>query len=169
MQDKEIWKRIEWSPDYEVSNYGRVKSYKYDKINGRLKKLTQRKTGYITVQLPNIQTGKKKFTGVHRLVAEAFIPNHENKGDVNHIDEDKSNNHVDNLEWMTRKENINYGTARKRGAIARSKKIKCVETGKIYSSLKEAKEETGLYSSSISMACKGHQKTAGGYHWQYVD
>lgn len=173
--EKEIWKRIEWSPDYEVSNYGRVKSYKRDKENGRLMKLTPSKKGYIIIQLPNIYTEKRKITGVHRLVAEAFIPNPKNKSDVNHRDENKSNNHVSNLEWMTHKENCNYGTSIERSSLARKnrpnssiwRKVRCIETGKIYSSLKEAKEKTGI--NNISAVCRGCLKTAGKLHWEYVD
>lgn len=89
MEEKEIWKTIEWSPDFKISNYGRLKSYQKDKVNGRLIKLTPNPFGYIQVNLYNIHTKKIKRTGVHRLVAEVFIPNPENKPQVNHIDEGK--------------------------------------------------------------------------------
>lgn len=165
MQDKEIWKRIKSAPDYEVSNYGRIKSYKWDKINGRLIKAKIDWGGYAKVQLPNI------YTGVHRLVAQAFIPNPLNKPCVNHIDENKLNNHVSNLEWVTYKENNNYGTRTKRSIRfnkkKKGKKVKCIETGKIYNSITEAMEETG--STNIGTVCKGCMKTSGGFHWEYVD
>lgn len=165
---EEIWKRIEWSPDYEISSYGRLKSYKRDKTNGKLIKLTPRKTGYITVQIDDIRTGKIKLTGVHRLVAEAFIPNPENKGDVNHIDENKSNNHVDNLEWMTRKENINYGTHNEQVSEFRKKKIECIELNKIFDSLTQASKELGISGSNISRVCNGKRSQAGGFRWRYI-
>lgn len=168
--EKEIWKRIEWSPDFEISNYGRIKSYKRDKINGILLKLRVDHKGYITIQLPNIYTEKHKRTGVHRLVAEAFIPNPENKPEVNHIDENKENNYYKNLNWMTSKENANHGTRNKRVSNSNlkslGKPVKCIETGKIYHSIAEAIRQTGL--KDIYKACSGQKESAGGFHWEYA-
>lgn len=143
--EKEIWKKIDWSPDYEISNYGRIKSYKHDKINGKLRKLRpDPKRGYVTIRLPNIYTGQYKRTGIHRLVAESFIPNPDNKEQVNHIDENKANNYFKNLEWTTSKENCNHGTRNERlGESQREyarqtyKKARCIETGEVYYSTGE--------------------------------
>lgn len=165
----EIWKTIKWSPDFKISNYGRIKSYKQDKVNGILLKLRADRNGYITIQLPNIYTGKIKHTGVHRLVAEAFIPNPENKSQVNHIDENKENNYYKNLEWMTSKENINHGTHNERSAKSRGKRVRCVETGEIYYSTCQASKELNIIRASISKACNGIYETAGGFHWELVD
>lgn len=172
---EEIWKIIEWSPDFEISNYGRVKSYKQDKINGKIIKATVERGKYLSVQLPNIYTGKIKHAGVHRLVAEAFIPNPENKPQVNHIDENPSNNRLDNLEWATTKENCNHGTRSKRSGEARrgqpkpslQKRVRCVDTDEIFSSLKEDMEKTGA--GNINKVCKGKRKTSGGCKWEYVN
>lgn len=167
---QEIWKRIKDFPDYKVSNWGRVKSYKRDKVNGKLMKLTKNNSGYLSVNLTD-KTGLQFTSYVHRLVSEAFVPNPENKSDVNHIDEDKSNNRVDNLEWMTHKENCNHGTRNERAGKSRGralrKKVKCVETGEVYPSVKEATKQTKI--GSIDKACRGVYEKAGGFHWLYVD
>ena len=110
---EEIWKDVAGCDGlYQVSTYGRVKSLKYGKE--RILKQNKNSSGYLTVSL--YIEGKTFSKAVHRLVAIAFIPNQKNKGDVNHIDEDKTNNHLENLNWMTAKENSNYGTARERHA-----------------------------------------------------
>lgn len=165
MEKGEIWKRIEWAPDYEISNYGRVKSYKRDKINGKLIKLQTNCAGYVQIQLFNPYIRKWKKTGVHRLVVETFISNPENKPQVNHINENKTDNRVDNLEWTTAKENANHGTRNEKI----SKKVRCIETDKVYYNLGQASKELNISQASISMACNGRRKTAGGFHWQYVD
>lgn len=161
--EKEIWKKIDWSPDYEISSYGRVKSYRIDKDNGKILKTHKNYKGYITIQLPDLKLGTIRHTGIHKLVAEAFIPNPENKSDVNHIDEDKENNYYKNLEWLTHKENLNHGKRNKKY----SKRVECIELGKIFNSLAEAKRETGA--NNIHAVCKGRIKTSGGFHWRYID
>lgn len=128
----------------------------------------------------------EKFKGVpvHRLVAEAFIPNPDNLPQVNHKDENKWNNCVDNLEWCTAKYNSNYGTKNIRLSKTKTnntynmKSIKCVETGLIYPTLHEASRQTGINVQNIAMCCKGtvyckrngytKRHTAGGYHWEYI-
>ena len=162
---EEVWKRAQDFPDYEVSNYGRVKSYKRDKINGRLMKLIKNNGGYFSVNLTD-KTGSPFTFGIHRLVAETFIPNLDGKPQVNHIDENKMNNHVSNLEWVTCKENINHGTHNERSAKSRNKKVRCVETGEIYQSLKEATHQTKI--GNIGSVCRGERQTAGGFQWEYV-
>lgn len=103
---------------YAVTEDGQVWSYRRQ----RFMKLSKEHDGYLVVNLS--RDGKCIQFKVHRLIAQAFIPNPENKPEINHRDEDKSNNCVDNLEWATRKENINYGTRNERAGrtISRLKK-----------------------------------------------
>lgn len=146
----EIWKDIAGYEGYQISNHGRVKShYK----TARILKPYLNTDGYLNIDI------KKKQYKVHRLVAEAFIPNPENLPQVNHKDENKTNNNVTNLEWCTAEYNINY---------SHSKQIICIETGQTYSSIKDAALQLNLNSSYISNACKGRYKTAYGYTWRYV-
>ncbi|MEG9208263.1 NUMOD4 domain-containing protein [Lactococcus garvieae] len=100
---------------YQVSNLGRVRSLHY----GRIRILAQAENidGYLVVNL--CVNMNKKSLRVHRLVASAFITNPQNKPQVNHIDENKKNNQIKNLEWTTEKENSNYGTRTKRAADSR--------------------------------------------------
>lgn len=104
---EEIWKDVVGCEGYQVSNFGRVKSLKYrNKCEERILKQTKNKvTGYYMVNI----CGKTR--SVHRLVAQALIPNPHNLPQINHKDEDKTNNHVENLEWCDRKYNVNYGTS----------------------------------------------------------
>lgn len=151
----EIWKEIEgYEGLYEVSNYGSVKSLNYNKTRKeKILKPYLNTDGYL-----NIDINKKQYK-VHRLVAQAFIPNPQNLPQVNHKDEDKTNNHSTNLEWCTAEYNINY---------SHSKQIICIETGQTYSSIKDAALQLNLNSSYISNACKGRYKKAYGYTWRYI-
>lgn len=171
MEDKinEIWKNIDgYEGLYQISNLGRVKSLGNEKNRKeRILKLTKnKKTGYLQVGLH--KEGKAKRINVHRLVASAFIENPNNLPFINHIDEDKTNNSVSNLEWCDAKYNNNYGTRNKRIGVAFSKKVLCLETGVTYSSTMDANIQTGINQSNISKCCLGNRKTAGGYHWQYI-
>ena len=171
---KEIWKDIKgYEGLYQVSNLGRVKSLSRKRIDRNqilperiLKPIFNEKRGYYQIYLRknNISRTFKP----HRLVAEAFIPNPDNLPEVNHKDENKVNNCVDNLEWCNRNYNMNYGTKNKRIAKALSKPVKCVETDIIYRSVHEVSRQTKIDATSISRACRGKQQIAGGYHWKYV-
>lgn len=165
----EEWKDIEgYEGLYQVSNLGRVKRSKGKYMKSeRILMLFINTPGYLQVML--CKNNKcKKFT-VHRLVANAFIPNPENKPQVNHIDEDKTNNKVSNLEWVTAKENVNHGTRNERS----SKKIKAIDIANgewnDYKSISECARELGLHQSSISMCLKGKRKTSGGYTFKYKE
>lgn len=161
----------EWRPVvgyeglYEVSDWGRVKNQK----NGFMK--NHLNGGYNRVHLSknNIQ----KFYYVHRLVAKAFIPNVNNHDFINHKDEDKTNNNVDNLEWCTREYNNNYGTRNKKVAKANSKHVYQYsldgELIAIWPSVKEVAKECGFCKESISKCCNSKLKKHKGYIWKYVE
>lgn len=105
----------------------------------------------------------------HRIIYIAFNGEIPEGLQVNHIDENKTNNAVSNLNLMTPKENCNYGTRNERGTEKKGKKVLCVETGVIYPSMMEAERQTGLCNSHISECCTGKQKTHGGFHWKYIE
>lgn len=114
MNENEIWLPIEgYGGLYQVSNYGRVKSLDYNRTKQeKILRQGKNKYGYLMVVL--YKEGKGKTIKIHRLVAQAFIPNPNNYPCVNHKDECKTNNCVDNLEWCTQKYNIKYGTCQQR-------------------------------------------------------
>lgn len=184
----EIWKDIQgYEGLYQISNLGNVKGYKkvYFCGNNTKRVLEERlivgdiARGYRRVELWNNRRHKKYM--VHRLVAQAFIPNPDNKPEIDHIDGNPLNNKVENLRWCNHKENLNNPITLKRksdsakgnhmtgrfGALHHnSKKVKCIETGSVYGGIAEAERKTGIR--HISSVCRGARKTAGGYHWQYV-
>ncbi len=153
----EIWADInEFEGLYEISTFGNVRN----KISGHLLKGMETEKGYLTVVLQF--KSKRKRVKIHRLVAEAFIPNPLNLPQVNHIDEDKKKNLLNNLEWCTNQYNTTYGDAKNRI----SKKVKCIETGEIFQSIRKAIKETGIH--GIQKCCSGSLMTAGGFHWKVV-
>jgi hypothetical protein len=170
---KETWKPVTCTDIvmYEVSSKGNVRNLK----TGRILKPFYNTKGYARVDLTRASSDKTKkaLKLVHRLVAQAFIPNNDqSKTLINHKDENKRNNSVANLEWCTYKYNANYGTRIERVAKSNSKPILQfdLETGLIiatYPSLTEAGLSTGIYKSNISRAARGMYKTAGGYGWKY--
>ena len=108
---KEIWKDVvDFEGLYQVSNKGRIRSLKYGKE--KILKLVRTHNGYLRICL--IKNGEKKMCLVHRLVSQVFLPNPQNLPDVNHKNEDKTNNNVNNLEWCDKKYNSNYGTRNQR-------------------------------------------------------
>lgn len=156
-------KLISGYDNYFITEEGQVYNAKFN----RYLKLTKTKNGYYFVNLS--KNGAYTSHYVHRLVAEAFIPNPDNKPEVNHIDEDKSNNSVSNLEWVTRKENINSGTVIQRSSINRGHKVKCIETGIIYSSFSSAAKAVGSDCSTLRQCALGIKgKTCKGFHWTVV-
>lgn len=170
----EEWKIIEDYPNYSVSNLGRVRNDKTGRILTAHKR-GRRNTYYLYV---NLFQGKIIGRLIHRLVAEAFIPNPEQKSEVNHIDGNTFNNAVDNLEWVSHSENILHAyrvlnrEMGSKAAAVNSKKIVRVEDGQVFNSIQEASHACGLKSlTSISHCLIGgrYRKTAGGYHWKYYE
>ena len=168
MEGKEIWKDIlGYEGKYQVSNWGRVKSLimwtgtcyiEREKIIKPIKN----KDGYMKTFLS--KDGKVKTLATHRLVAEAFIPNPDGFSEVNHKDEDKTNNCADNLEWCTRKYNARYSHCRKVIGIK-------IESGLIveFEGMKIAEEITGVDHRHISRVCTGYRESSGGWKWLYAD
>lgn len=159
----EIWKNIKgYEGYYEVSNYGRIKSLKDFRGRNRIYILRQQKNkdGYNRVELH--KDGKRKTYMVHRLVAEAFIPNPNNLPFINHKNEfEKDNNKVENLEWCTSKYNVNYGTKIDRTKEKLNIKVKCITTEEIFNSITEASRKYKTYKGRICGCCKGRFKSAG--------
>ena len=146
---------------YEVSNLGRVRSLETE----RILKPSKNTWGYLFVSL--YKNGIKKAVRIHRLVALAFIPNPDNLPCINHKDEDKTNNTVDNLEWCDDKYNANYGTRNERIAEKTRKPVLQFDLlGNFireWPSITKVEEETGIWQTHISKCCLGLRHTAGGY------
>ena len=183
MTDIEIWKTAVYDGElyeklYKVSNWGRVRSL----ITNRILKQGN-VNGYLKVTL--CKNKKEKNCLVHRLVAETFLENPENKPQVNHIDEDKTNNFVGtpennykdgNIEWCWSKDNINHGTRTKRASETRKKgeKSKTVLQFSLdgtlireWSSASEVQRQLNFHESNIATCCIGKRKSAHGFLWMY--
>lgn len=176
---QEIWKDvIGYEGLYQVSNFGKIKSldiYVNSKNGsrrlhkGKVLKNNISKNGYYSVIL--CKNGKHSKKLVHRLVADAFIENKLKKKQVNHIDGNKTNNTVNNLEWCTPYENMQH--AYNTGLINRASlgrkpesRVICVENGNIYNSAKDASRKTGINAGHIYSVLRKERKTAGGFHWE---
>lgn len=164
---KEIWKDIQgYEGRYQISNYGHIKSLKRNGCSGGTIRLEE-KHGYVRVRLWKESTVKNY--SVHKLVALSFIPNPSNKQYINHKDGNKKNNHADNLEWCSHKENMihAYNTG-----LVKTKKIKQIKNGKvikIFLNVRRASIETGIQYASIYWCANGIYKQAGGFEWQYCN
>ena len=170
INDAEIFKEINDFEGYYISNLGRVKSCK--RKTEKFIAVKDDTHGYLIVKLwkDNKQYSKK----IHRLVAEAFISNPENLRDVNHKDENKQNNKVENLEWCNRQYNLNHGTRNARASKSLKKPVimmnaKTFEILKQFDSAIDAERETGVMAKNISLVCNKHRKTTGGYSWKFVE
>lgn len=159
----EEWKEIDNFDGYYISNKGRVYS---DKRNIFIK-LKVDKNGYKQVKLSN--KGKKYYFQVHRLVAKAFIPNPENKPQVNHIDEDKSNNMVSNLEWVTAKENCNHGSRNIKVSANKRIRIRCIENNTVYNSMSECCKSLNLNISCLSSVLNGKSEHTKGFTFERIE
>jgi len=161
---EEKWVTIQEAIDYEVSNFGRIRSYKYK--TPRILKQKLNKIGYYQIGLC-VGGGKRKFFLVHRLVLSNFSQVENMKElEVNHINENKQDNRLENLEWLTSKENCNHGTRNKRIGEFSSNKVLCVETGVVYNSQLEASIETNTSESGISNCLNGKRRKANNLHWR---
>jgi hypothetical protein len=170
--ENEEWKDINgYDGMYSVSNYGRVKSFIFNKgTNERILRLSINHQGYLKVDFCKDRI--TKTYRINRLVALEYIHNPLTKKTVNHIDANKLNNMVDNLEWNTLKENINHAwsnglcektrvNGRINGIKFNSKKVYCPELDREFYSANEAGRQLNLNTSSISKCCRGEYKSTG--------
>lgn len=192
---QEIWKNVQgYEGLYEVSNIGRIRSIprKGSFKNKHILKQVKNRCGYLMVHL--CKNNKGKTVAVHRIVATTFLKNSQNKRDVNHIDGNKENNSVLNLEWTTHKENMKHARKHKLIPISdkvieqgrtigkkygktngrkRAKKViqynKSNEVLNIWDSLTEASKNVKISISEISRCCNNKKEYAGGYKWNFIN
>lgn len=176
----EEWKNIDgFDGLYQISNLGRIKSLNYNRTRTeKVLKPCKNQQGYLQVVLS--KNGKHKLMRISRLVAQAFIPNDDiYKTQVNHINEIKTDNRVENLEWCTLQYNHNFGSHNERVSktqrndINKSKQVNQFDlTGKFiktFPSLCEVERQLGFSKTNISACCNGKRKTSNGYIWKYIE
>ena len=190
----EVWKPIEgWEGRYEVSNMGKVRSLNYH-MTGKTKELSPITSGKGYLMIGLCRDCKMKWAKVHRLVASAFLPNPENKPQVNHKNGVKTDNRADNLEWVTDSENLRhaYNMGLKKGNPEWGRTLGSLYGGKGRSSLLERRKRSviainlqtgeemafesaaevecklGIYHSSVTRVCDGRQKSSKGYTFRYA-
>lgn len=161
-------------PNYCITDDGQV----FNSLGDRIKTVINKGNGYEQVHL--CRDGKGYVRKIHRLVAEAFIPNPDNLPQVNHKDGNKLNNNVSNLEWCTQSHNIKHSIATglldnsigsRANAEKYGKSVVCIQDGYIvarYINVNEASKQTGINRANITSCCHGRRKTAGNYEWRFV-
>lgn len=185
----EIWKDIPGYENlYQISSMGKVKSLrrtvKYKNgaihiVNEKILKPSKDREGYLRIFL--CKEGINKNMLVHRLVCESFLKNPYNLPEVNHRNEIKTDNRLENLEYCDRKYNVNYGTGNERRAkelskvkkgvynTKKSKPVKCLENGKIYPSISEVHRQFGFSQGNICECCNKKRKSAYKLHWEWAE
>lgn len=156
----EYWIPMKEIPDYEVSNEGRVRNAK----TKRILKTNHNQKGYEQICL---RKNKEPVTrSVHRVVADSFFAGDHDGYDVNHIDGNKTNNHISNLEFCTRKENVIHAFKTGLKRPSRQVKIRVIETGIVYESIHECGRSIGCNPTIIGQCLSGRQKSCNGYHFE---
>lgn len=180
-KNTEIWKDVpNYEGLYQASNLGNVRSLdrviklynggKYIR-KGVVLKQSKNHQGYMRVNL--LKNGKNKVTAVHRIVASTFIENPYCFKEVNHKNEIKDDNSVENLEWCTQEYNKTYGTGVQRRTEKISRKVNQYNLDgsflKTWKSMREVERELGISNQTISLCCLGKRNKAGGFKWRYFD
>jgi len=180
----EKFKEIPGFTRYGISVDGDILIFK----TGKIKKSNKDWGGYLITTLVN-DNGESVTKYLHRLVSQNFIPNPENKPQVNHINGIKTDNRAENLEWSTLSENMVHAwknnlisayirtpemrnrisNTRNNNASSYNKKVRCIELNEIFNSIIEAGIKTSTSRQNISKVCRGKIKRAGGYRWEYVN
>lgn len=168
----ELWRDVQgYEGLYEVSNLGEVRSLPRATTSG--KTLTPNNSGKGYLQVALYKNGKSKRLLVHRLVAQAFVPNPLNLSSVNHKDENKKNNRFDNLEWCTPQYNLSYNGLHKRRGLPRYRAInqytRCGAFVKRWRGAQDVEDQLGFSHSSIAAVCRGKRTSAYNYIWRYAD
>lgn len=157
---KEVWKVIKDFPNYQVSNYGMIRNGK----TGNILKPLLNKDDYYYVDLYN-EPRKPVHKRIHRLVADAFLGPHPNLV-VNHIDGDKHNNNLSNIEWVTPEENSRLASET---GLYKTKPVKIIETGDIFRSVRECADYLNVHPSDINHVITGQRKSIRGFHFEYIN
>lgn len=170
----EIWKKSSINDNYIVSNTGRVRRYGSDMDHS-----VRDHDGYFVTDL--YENGQRSTQRVHRLIATEFVPNPDEKPEVNHKDGDKHNNAATNLEWVTKKENCRHAwdnglVTPSRSMLGRSnpnagrkgKPFRIIETGEVFNTLKDCEEAINGNNRHINDCLRGRQETHRGFHFEYV-
>ena len=178
---REEWKNIA-DGNYQISNLGRIKSVERYTTNGRAvhERILKTRVNDRGYEYTNIQfNGNRKAIKIHREVAKAFIDNPNGYLEVNHKDENKTNNRVDNLEWCDRSYNVNYGTAIQRAVIKREKRhFKEINQYTLdgvfvkrwrYSTQIEKATNKAMRATNIISCCRGKYKSSYGFIWRYAN
>lgn len=168
---QEEWRDVEgYEGLYQVSNLGRVRSLNYAR-QGAIKIISQRQRPNVYMNVDLHKRGKATTFFVHRIVANAFVnnPDPDNFNDVNHIDDDKTNNSAKNLEWTDRSGNMKHCKnvlCRQAGLL--STPVECIETGEKFSSQADASRAKNIPKTTLVGHLKGRLKHARGLHWRYL-